>query len=77
VTALVVERENMEGSESVIYDESKVTKIFTTTLREGQGILQPDLNTGLWHEASLIKPLTKGPAWRSIIGFDIAVHGDG
>ena len=79
VTALVVERENVwRGGESIIYDADKITPIFKTTLREGQGILQPDLGTKLWHEVTPIFPSLQGKrALRSIIGFDIDLLHDG
>ncbi len=81
VSALVMERRNVLGGESQIFDEDKTTKILTTTLQPGHGILQPDKNTHLWHKVSQIvvedpkKALEAGTlgAFRSSMGFDIAL----
>jgi hypothetical protein len=71
-TALVVERENISGGESEIFDEDKTTLIFKTTLGVGEGILQPDLGTKLWHRVSSTYPTDPEKIGvRSIIGFDI------
>jgi len=51
------------------------TKIMETVLQSGQGILQPDKNTELWHEVTPIKckeGVSKG--YRSTIGFDITIE---
>lgn len=74
VTALVVERKGVEGGKSLIFDEDKETTIFNTTLREGQGLLQADSNTHLWHSVTPITPLEgEDEGYRSSIGFDIDV----
>ncbi|WP_238699289.1 2OG-Fe dioxygenase family protein [Helicobacter sp. MIT 05-5294] len=74
VSAFVVESKNIGGGESMIYLEDKKTKVFQTTLKEGQGILQADKNSCLWHEVTPIYPLNKDlPAYRSSIGFDIEI----
>lgn len=73
VSALVVERVDVDGGESQIFGEDKQTKILTTTLQPGQGILQPDLNTSLWHSVSPIHVMRKESGYRSSIGFDIAL----
>ena len=74
VTALVVERENIVGGESQIFDSDKTTPIFTGTLLPGQGILQPDLGTELWHCATDILPIdTTKESYRSSIGLDIQI----
>jgi hypothetical protein len=74
VSALVIERNNVVGGESQIFDDDKTTKIFSTTLQPGFGILQPDKNTHLWHKVTPI--VVQPPAelgFRSSIGFDIAL----
>ena len=75
VTALVVERKGVSGGESLIFDSDKVSQVFKTTLRPGQGLLQPDLNTKLWHYVTPIEPVkAHQEGIRSIIGFDIDVE---
>ncbi len=74
VSALVVERENVLGGESQIFKEDKKTKIFTTTLQPGFGILQPDKGTDLWHTVTPITVQSGTSGYRSSIGFDIALE---
>lgn len=78
VSALVVERKNVIGGESQIFADDKKTQIFSTTLQPGQGLLQPDRGTSLWHQVTPIvvkkdceNSVTMGH--RSSIGFDIAL----
>ncbi len=74
VSALVVERNNIRGGESIIYGYDKETPIFATELQSGQGIFQPDLGTDLWHEVTKIDVVDVAkPGYRSTIGFDIQV----
>jgi hypothetical protein len=79
VSALVMERNNVLGGESQIFEEDKTTKILRTTLQPGQGMLQPDKDTHLWHKVTeiVVKKPKKVPetlgAFRSSIGFDIAL----
>lgn len=70
VSALVVERVGIEGGESQVFGDDRDTKIFTTTLMPGFGLLQPDLNTLLWHCVSKMSPV-QTDGYRSSIGFDI------
>lgn len=67
VSALVVDRRGVSGGESLIYSEDKKEPIFTTILQPGNGLLQPDLGSCLWHT---VTPIT-GQGYRSSIGFDI------
>lgn len=70
--AFVVERKNVNGAKSIVYAEDKETKIFEAVLKEGQGLLQADLHSSLWHEVTEISPLNPNEmAYRSSIGFDI------
>lgn len=70
--AFVVERKNVNGAKSIVYAEDKETKIFEAILKEGQGLLQADLHSSLWHEVTQILPLNPNEmAYRSSIGFDI------
>lgn len=76
VSALVVERENINGGVSVIYAEDKITQLFTTELAPGMGLMQPDLGSPLWHKVTTFEvdkstnPEAK-EGHRSSIGFDI------
>lgn len=72
VSALVVERHAITGGESEIFLDDKVTKIAKTSLKPGQGILQADLGSDLWHHVTAIKP-TDEEGFRSSLGFDIRI----
>ncbi len=74
ISALVVERFNINGAKSVIFGQDKTSKIVEKTLLAGDFIFQPDKNTDLWHTVepiSAIEPSTLGS--RSTIGFDFSV----
>ncbi|MEM5030552.1 2OG-Fe dioxygenase family protein [Priestia sp. WB3] len=74
VSALVVERNNISGGESIIYGADATTPLLNITLQSGQGIFQPDKGTDLWHEVtpiSLVDPKHSG--YRSTIGFDVLI----
>lgn len=76
VSALVVERYNVSGGISKIYDDSAGSNtIFSACLDAGEGLLQPDRGSPLWHEVTPIfrtdPSLPVG--YRSIIGVDIDV----
>ena len=72
MSAFVVERKNVKGAKSIVYAEDKETKIFEAILKDGQGLLQADLHSSLWHEVTQISPLNPNEiAYRSSIGFDI------
>ncbi|HNC94863.1 MAG TPA: 2OG-Fe dioxygenase family protein [Myxococcota bacterium] len=73
VSAFVVERHHVEGGESRIYVDKGNTLIFRTQLDVGQGLIQPDLGTPLWHELTPLRlsPSTSSYGFRSIIGIDI------
>ena len=52
----------------------KKTKIFETILKNAQGIIQPDLNSELWHEVTEISQININEVgYRSSVGFDIEV----
>ncbi len=74
VSALVVERNNIKGGKSIIYGRDAKTEILNITLQPGQGILQPDKNSDLWHTVTAIECLEdKDIGYLSTIGFDISV----
>lgn len=52
----------------------KKTKIFETILKNTQGIIQPDLNSELWHEVTEISQININEVgYRSSVDFDIEV----
>lgn len=73
LSALVVERHQVEGGESRIYVDNGKTHIFSTQLDVGQGLIQPDHGTRLWHELTPLRlsPPTSQYGYRSVIGIDI------
>lgn len=74
VSALVVERNNIKGGKSIVYGNDKRTRILETELKPGQGILQPDRGSELWHT---VTPITSKDGLesgaRSTIGFDFTI----
>lgn len=74
VSALVLERRNVSGGESVVYGPDKSTEYLRDTLREGEGIFQADAGSSLWHGVTPIRPTEPGAAaYRNILGYDIHV----
>ncbi|WP_158700937.1 2OG-Fe dioxygenase family protein [Phytohalomonas tamaricis] len=73
VSALVVERNNIQGGTSIVYASDKRTRLFETTLQSGQGLFQPDRGSDLWHTVTPIQPVNEAPGYRSSIGFDITL----
>ncbi|TMP34748.1 2OG-Fe dioxygenase family protein [Pseudoalteromonas rubra] len=72
VSAMVVERNNVEGGKSIIYGSDAKTEVLNTTLQPGMGILQPDRNSDLWHTVTSIRTKNNNETgYRSTIGFDI------
>lgn len=74
LSALVIERENITGGESYIYADDKKTVVFNRCLQPGEGILQEDEGSPLWHSATPISVIdSKKSGKRSIIGLDINI----
>ncbi len=74
ISALVIERHNIEGGTSIIFGCNGETELMKVTLREGQGILQPDKNSELWHSVTPIACIDKTQeGYRSTLGFDISI----
>jgi len=74
VSALVIERRNVEGGESVVYGADRKTEILRHTLGEGEGIFQADAGSPLWHAATPIHPIdARQEAVRNILGYDVHV----
>jgi len=75
VSALVLERRNVEGGASVInrWRKDGPSAIDSIVLAEGQGILQADIDSHLFHGVTAVVPrVLVGPSYRSILGFDIS-----
>ncbi|MFM8453835.1 MAG: 2OG-Fe dioxygenase family protein [Gammaproteobacteria bacterium] len=73
VSALIVERENIIGARSQIYGNDKYSQLFSTVLKPGQGLLQPDRGTELWHNVSPFSTVKSKIGYRTSIGFDINI----
>ncbi len=74
LSALIVERENISGGESIIYYPDSKTEIYKKTLQVGEGIFQADSNTDLWHYVTDFSPIDSNkPGVRSTIGFDFKI----
>ena len=75
VSALVVNRENVRGGASRIFGPDKETKYLQYELGVGEGILQRDKNSSLWHDVTPIVTEDEniGDGVRSTIGFDIEI----
>jgi len=74
VSALVIQRKNVLGGRSIIYSDDMRTRILEVELAAGQGILQPDKNSILWHEVTSIESLDReNLGTRSTLGFDFDV----
>ena len=77
VSALVIERKEIAGGQSVVFGPDKSTEYLRHTLQDGQGIFQADEGSPLWHIVEPIQPETMGqaiPGVRNIIGYDIWVE---
>tara|TARA_B110001469_G_C9635679_1_gene318726 strand:- start:106 stop:879 length:774 start_codon:yes stop_codon:yes gene_type:complete len=69
VSAFVINKFNVNGGKSIIYDKNK-NKIFETTLEENQGIFQEDKE--LYHYVEKINVIDDNYfGYRDILGFDI------
>lgn len=82
ISALVINRENITGAESQIFEKVEGTKpmIFNTTLQPGEFIFQADtgeektFGNDLWHYVTPIEPIDICKTGiRDIIGFDIEI----
>lgn len=79
VSALVVEERGIRGALSKVYSsnsEGDLTTLLVHDLKVGEGILQADSGTDLWHDVTPFS-LTEGSSYkmgtRSIFGFDIQI----
>lgn len=70
ISALVLNKHNIENDTSIIYDENK-KEIFRTNLGTGDFIFQDDTN--LWHDITPINAISNYNGYRDILGFDIKI----
>ena len=70
VSALVMNRTNIKGGESILYDVYK-NEIYRTILYSGEGIFQEDRK--LWHFVTPIKSIDNCVGYRDILGIDISI----
>ncbi|MBI4143007.1 2OG-Fe dioxygenase family protein [Candidatus Uhrbacteria bacterium] len=82
VSALVIEREDVEGGESHVLSPTRDRPYLTITLQPGQGLFQADMHHALppeqqlWHDVTPIRLRDTngdGEGYRNIFGFDIAI----
>lgn len=75
ISALVVDRENMDGGESQVRLGKKGPLVLRHTLHPGEGIFQADKGSPLWH---LVTPVTVLDPFvrsvRNIFGFDAVLN---
>lgn len=70
ISALVLNKHNIENDTSIIYDKNK-KEIYRTNLGTGDFIFQDDVN--LWHDITPINAANNCTGYRDIIGFDIKI----
>ena len=68
VSALVMNRYNVQDDESIIYNSNK-TEIYRKSLGEGEFIFQEDRQ--LWHDITPIRATRGFIGYRDILGFDV------
>lgn len=77
VSALVMERNNIEGGRSNVYGFDKKTLYLSRELGVGEGIFQTDRGSPFWHDVTPISLCHANPynslGERTIFGFDITV----
>jgi hypothetical protein len=75
VSALVLEKTNVVGAESRVYlEDDLINPIYRQTLEPGQGILQSDNNSPLWHTVTPVELLSGyNEGVRNSVGFDFHV----
>ena len=71
VSAFLMNRINIRGGNSIIYNRDK-KEIYRTTLRDEEGLFQEDRER--WHHVSGIEPIVDRIGFRDILGVDIIVN---
>jgi len=76
VSAFVVERRNVLGGRSRIFEGGATEPIMTRTLTEGEGLFQSDAGSPLFHDVTEVKVASADEleGVRSILGFDVYVE---
>ncbi len=72
VSALVIDKHNIEGGTSQLYCTEKEDFIKSHTLEPGEGLFHVDRNSTIWHKVTPItlKDPLIGTGYRNILGFD-------
>lgn len=72
VSALVIDKYNIEGGTSELYCIEKKRIIKSHTLKCGEGLFHIDKNSTIWHKVTPIKlkKTSLGIGYRNILGFD-------
>lgn len=72
VSALVVDKYNIEGGTSELYCVEKKEIIKSHTLERGEGLFHIDKDSTIWHKVTPIKlkNISLGIGYRNILGFD-------
>ena len=68
VSALVLNKKNIKGGKSIIYNENK-QEMYNTYIDENEFIFQND--SDLWHDITKIESDGNYVGYRDILGFDI------
>ena len=71
VSAFVLNRSNIQGGKSIIYDENK-KQIDQIILKNGEGIFQNDKK--LWHYVTPVQSKEDYIGYRDIVGLDITIN---
>ena len=71
VSAFIINRNNVTGGESVIYDEQK-NMIYKTILQNQEGLFMEDVKQ--WHYVTPIECVGTGLGFRDIVGLDIILN---
>lgn len=76
ISALIIEKSNITGGASIVYDKDMKTPLFSTNLTPGQGLFQADLKSPYYHDVTPIHLSNEKSAKvgvRNLFGFDIHV----
>ena len=71
VSAYIINRNNIKGGESIVYDQHK-QMIYKTVLNDHEGIFMEDVKQ--WHYVTPIECVGTGLGFRDIIGIDIILN---
>ena len=71
VSAMVLNRMNIEGGESIVYDQNKMIQ-YKTILDDQEGMYQEDIKQ--WHYVTPINTIKDKLGYRDILGIDIILN---